>query len=55
MLVMRMRMAMLVMIVRMVIADDENEDEIVTRPSTVSKGFDRGDARLEEGKPESHL
>ena len=45
-------MAMLVMMMRMVlIADDEN----VARPATVSERFDRGDPRLEEGEPESHL
>ena len=52
MLMMRMRMAMLFMIMRMFfIADDEN----AARPSTVSEGFNRGDPGLEEGEPESHL
>ena len=39
--------------------DDENgyvgHDENVSKPSTVSEGFNRGDPRLEEGEPESHL
>ena len=32
-----------------------HDDENVARPSTVSKGFDRGDPGLEKGEPESHL
>ena len=42
---------MLIMRMRMKIADDENAG----RPSTVSEGFNRGDARLEERQPECHL
>ena len=35
--------------------NDGHDDEYVARPSTVSEGFNRGDPRLEEGEPESHL